>query len=126
MELSAERVATFDEQVRRALANGQEVNVFALIPPEMQQLLDMQLEALDKPTLENSTIDELLNNLHGLTRTQKGTNIGQTGEADRMKAFFKQVALFLGRHNYYPVTITTMVNIAARVSALQKAHGLTN
>ena len=126
VELSAERVATFDEQVRRALANGQEVNVFALIPPEMQQLLDMQLGALDKPTLENSTIDELLNNLHGLTRTQKGTNIGQTGEADRMKAFFKQVALFLGRHNYFPVTIQAMVNIAARVSALQKAHGLAN
>jgi hypothetical protein len=84
-------VAKFADQVRRAVANGQIINIEALIPPVMSSVLEYELKAYKRPSIHDSDLDQLLASLQFLATGQKsGIETARLTEE-----FFKKVSNFL-------------------------------
>ena len=54
--MRSEKVAKFADQVRRATANGQIINVDALIPPVISSVIEYELKAYKRPSIKDSDL----------------------------------------------------------------------
>ncbi len=84
--LKPKKVQLFVDQVRWALADGQTINVSALIPPQLEFLINLRLTAVKKPEIANSSINDLLANLLFLARGPQSAR----EEPKREEEFFEK------------------------------------
>jgi hypothetical protein len=76
-ELTLDMVQKFVDNCRRALANGQPINILSLIPPNHQTVIDFRLMAWQRPTIRaTKTPEELFQNLFILVGPQTAKVLG--------------------------------------------------
>ena len=122
--LTRDMVQRFVDNCRRATANGQRVNVSALIPPNHQEVIDFQLMALLRPTIRSTaTLEELYQNLFALVVDEAAK---AHTPAEQEATFFQEVTHFLSHHDYYPATRSTMSKIILELQRMQTDAGLSS
>ena len=123
-DLTLEMVQKFVDTCRRAIANGQPINVLSLIPPNHQTVIDFRLMAWQRPPIRaTKTPEQLFQNLFLLVgpQTAKALSVDE-----QMATFFKDVSCYLSQHDYNPPTQVTMTRIIHELQRLQQEHGLSS
>jgi hypothetical protein len=86
----------------------------------MSSVLEYELKAYERPSRRESDIDQLLASLQFFATGQKSG----IETARQTEEFFKKVSNFLGQHDYYPITVRSMIEVIAELIRYQTDAGL--